>query len=94
MKDNLVFCDGSARPTLATGHETVDEQVARAKMGVGNNWDLISRGPTWRFDLWPTPGARIWAHDPANLFWNPPYTAQPNQRWRTWPFSGAQDNLR
>jgi len=94
MLDNLVFCDGSARPTRAAGHETVDETVARMRMEVGNNWDLISRGPGWRFDLWPTPGARIWAHDPNDLLWNPPYTAQPNQRWRTWPFAGAQDNLR
>jgi prepilin-type N-terminal cleavage/methylation domain-containing protein len=94
MVDNLAFCDGSARPTRATGHETVDEEVARAKMAVGNNWDLISRGPGWRFDLWPTPGARIWAHDPNDAMWNAPYSGQPNDRWKTWPFFGAQDNLR
>ncbi|MFH1747615.1 MAG: type II secretion system protein [Planctomycetota bacterium] len=94
MQDNLVFCDGSARPTRAEGHQTVDENVARNSMNVGNNWDLISRGPKWRFDLWPTPGARIWAHDPNNMLWNPPYTAQPNERWKYWPFTGAQDNLR
>ena len=94
MVDNLVFCDGSARPTRAAGHEAVDEQIARAKMEVGNNWDLISRGPGWRFDLWPTPGARIWAHNPDDKFWNPGYTALPFERWKTWPFYGAQDNLR
>ncbi|MBN2445822.1 MAG: type II secretion system protein [Phycisphaerae bacterium] len=94
MRDNLVFCDGSARPTRAAGHESVGEDAARDGMGVGSNWDMISRGPGWRFDLWPTPGARIWALDPDNLLWNPPYTAQPNERWKTWPFKGAQDNLR
>ena len=94
MVDNLVFCDGSARATRATGHETIGEEVARAKMAAGNNWDLISRGPGWRFDLWPTPGARIWAQDSADQMWNAPYSAQPNERWKTWPFVGAQDNLR
>lgn len=94
MVDNLVFCDGSARPTRATGHQTIDPDVAQAEMGVGPNWDLLSRGPTWRFDLWPTPGARIWAAEPGDLRWNPPYTAQPDERWKTWPFAGAQDNLR
>ncbi|MGD8451582.1 MAG: DUF1559 domain-containing protein [Phycisphaerae bacterium] len=93
MVDNLLFCDGSARPTRAEGHETVGEAVARREMGVGSNWDLISRGPGWRFDLWPTPGAKIWAQDPNDLLWNPPYTAWPNERWRYWPFNGAQNNL-
>ena len=94
MMDNLVFCDGSARPTRAAGHESIEEQTARNEMGVGRNWDLLSRGPGWRFDLWPTPGARIWAQDPTNQLWNPSYTAQPFERWKTWPFYGAQDNLR
>jgi prepilin-type N-terminal cleavage/methylation domain-containing protein len=93
MTDNLVFCDGSGRWTRAIGHQTVEESVARERMNVGNNWDLISRGLTWRFDLWPTPGARIWAADPDNPLWNPPYMAH-GDRWRWWPFRGAQDNLR
>ena len=93
MVDNVLYVDGSARWTRATGHETIPENVARARMAVGNNWDFISRGPTWRFDLWPTHGARIWAHDPADQLWNPPYTAQPDERWRWWPFTAAQTNL-
>lgn len=91
MIDNLVFCDGSARPTQAAGHQTPDPQTAEARMAVGPNWRLLSRGPTWRFDLWPTPGARIWAQDPANQLWNPGYTAQPNEGWKYWPFVGAQN---
>jgi prepilin-type N-terminal cleavage/methylation domain-containing protein len=94
MVDNLVFCDGSARWTKASGHETIDEATARQRMNVGNNWDLLSRGPTWRFDLWPTHGARIWAQNPNDQLWNQPYTAQPHQRYKWWPFTGAQDNLR
>lgn len=94
MSDNLVFIDGSARATPATGHQTVEPAVAQARMQVGPNWDLISRGPGWRFDLWPTPGARIWAVSPDDLMWNPGYTAQPDNRWSFWPFVNAEDNLR
>ena len=93
MIDNLVYCDGSARPTRAVGHEAVEEEVARERMDLGDNWGLISRGPGWRFDLWPTPGARIWAQDPADLTWNAPYSAHGDRAMR-WPFAGAQDNLR
>jgi prepilin-type N-terminal cleavage/methylation domain-containing protein len=90
MVDNLVFCDGAARPTRATGHETLDPRVAMEEMGVGVNWDLLSRGPGWRFDLWPTPGAHIWMDREHGA-------AQPTfgdgERLKTWPFAGAQDNL-
>ncbi len=40
--------------------------------------------------MWPTPGARIWALDPNNLLWNPDYSAQPHERYKWWPFLGAQ----
>lgn len=94
MQENVAYCDGSARATRATGHQSVEREVAETRMAVGPNWDLISRGPSWRFDLWPTPGARVWAYDPANQLWNPGYTAHPEERWRYWPYLGAQDNLR
>lgn len=93
MVDNLVFCDGSAEPAKARGHEAVAEDVAREQMDLGDNWGLISRGPGWRFDLWPTPGARIWAHDPTDQNWSAPYAAY-GDRAKSWPFKGAQDNLR
>ncbi|MCK4340520.1 MAG: type II secretion system protein [Phycisphaerae bacterium] len=91
MTDNLVFCDGSARSTRAAGHETVSPGTC-AKMGVGENCHYISRGPGWRFDLWPTPGARIWSENPNDQMWNPGYSAHPDPHH--WPFVGAQDNLR
>lgn len=93
MIDNILFCDGGARPTRATGHDTVGRDVGEGQMNIGNNWDLISRGPAWRFDLWPTPGARIWAASRNDPMWNPPYTGQPDERWRWWPFVGAQNLL-
>ena len=59
MVDNLIFADGSARPTNARGKEQVSRELAR-RMGIaGGNWELVSRGPSWRFDLYPTPGAYI-----------------------------------
>lgn len=93
MVDNAAYVDGSARPTRAAGHETLTEQFGREEMDVGPNWDLLSRGPNWRFDLWPTPGARIWAASPDDTFWNPPFDAW-GERARFWPFAKAQDNLR
>jgi prepilin-type N-terminal cleavage/methylation domain-containing protein len=94
MIDNVAFCDGSARATRAEGHETVGEDVGRMRMDCGANWDLISRGPGWRFDLWPTPGAKIWAEEQEDMLWNAPFTAHPDDRWKSWPFVGAEDNLR
>lgn len=91
--ENLLFADGSARPTRAAGYESVDDSGVRARMAVGSNWDLITRGPGWRFDVWPTPGARIWAYDKGNLLWNPPYSAHPAKRSQSWPFLMAQDIL-
>lgn len=93
MVDNLALCDGSARSARATGHEAVEEPIARKQMSLGENWGLISRGPGWRFDLWPTPGAKIFAADPTDLTWNPPYSGF-GERAKTWPFRNAQDNLK
>ncbi|TWT43774.1 hypothetical protein RAS1_01730 [Phycisphaerae bacterium RAS1] len=93
MVDNMVFCDGSARFTRAEARRTVDESVAQDSMGVGANWVYLSRGPNWRFDLWPVAGARIWAADPESELWNPPYEAY-GDRAGFWPFLGAQNNLR
>jgi len=94
LEDNLAFCDGSARPARARAREPLEEVLSRDELGVGNNWNLLARGPFWRFDMWPTPGARIWSERGDDRRWNPPYDGQPNERWRWWPFLGAHDNLR
>jgi hypothetical protein len=58
------------------------------------NCGFISRGSTWRMDIWPTPGARIWSHDPMDPRWNPDYSGFDGVDPYAWPFLGAQDNLR
>lgn len=60
MVDNLVFADGSARATQATGRQAVDDATTIVLMNVGASARLLSRGPTWQLDRWPVPGARIW----------------------------------
>ncbi|MCG3125603.1 MAG: hypothetical protein CHACPFDD_00428 [Phycisphaerae bacterium] len=78
MTDNLLYVDGSARSTLATGHFTVDAATANE---MNANRGYVSRGPSWRFDTYPTPGARVWGAPPG---------AGQQKRW---PFTGYQDNL-
>lgn len=75
MTDNLIFTDGHAASTLASGHQSVDSQAANDMNAMGV---YISRGPSWTFDTYPTPGARVWGT------WTGP---------KKWPYLGAQDNL-
>jgi hypothetical protein len=86
MVDNLIFADGSARPTRASGHEYIDPGVARL-MGIsGSNTRLISRGPSRRFDVYPTPSAYI--RGDITLEWITGYN-------RTmYPFANFQNNMR
>lgn len=77
MTDNLVFVDGHARFTLASGRENITDQDTMRKMNADGS--VISRGPTWTFDCYPTPGAVIWGN------WTSGSTR--------WPFAGAQHNL-
>ena len=84
--DNLIFADGSARPTRATRHASEGvNQTLGGMMGLtGNNITLISRGPTWTFDTYPTPGAFI----RGSL---PPATGNPPAEW---PMRNFQNNMR
>lgn len=88
MTENLLFCDGSARPTSAYGLMKIDEQTAQA-MNIGPNARFTARGPGWRFDTWPLPGARIWSENPTNPYWNPPFSAFSESNGnKHWPFVG------
>lgn len=85
LKDNLVFIDGSARytsvpkPADSKKYQVTPED--QMKMGVFRR-SLLTRGPSYKLDVYPTPGARIYGNWAA-------YSSSP-----LWPFKGFQDNLR
>jgi type II secretory pathway pseudopilin PulG len=70
MSDNVAYCDGSARLTRVGelyefSDEELDEMNYADPMG-GHDWGwFLRRGPTWREDCYPTPGAliRIYTND-------------------------------
>ncbi len=55
MTDNLLFVDGSARPTTAT------QSIPAAPADYPDVGDvtLFLRGPDWRLECYPTPGAHM-----------------------------------
>jgi len=79
LVDNLLFCDGSARSTKA------ERQLEATEEGFPDVYsvDLIHRATTYRLDVYPTPGARIWGNS-----WSVNYPPD------KWPFKNYQDNLR
>ncbi|MBU0640393.1 MAG: DUF1559 domain-containing protein [Planctomycetes bacterium] len=81
MTDNLLYCDGSARSTLASGQEDVGNELREE---IGPNFGLTSRGANWQIDAYPTHGARIWGNVPNQMMGD----------LAAWPFSAYQDNFR
>jgi len=67
LVDNLLFCDGSARPTKA------ERQLVATQEGFPDVYDtaLITRFTTARLDVYPTPGARIWGD----------WSSMPQDKW-------------
>lgn len=97
--DNVVYVDGSARPTknvaLADwGLQTLQEMTyTDPSGGYDTNW-FLRRGRAWQTDAYPTPGARIVRRNAAGNIVTPEMNvAFPNLLHR-WPFRGYQDNLR
>ena len=90
LTDNLLFADGSARPTKATGKEGVSTQLA-ARMGIASGANTVIRGgPQWRLDTYPIAGAYIRGLLPdsvINLAGSPANMGK-------WPFRGFQNNMR
>jgi prepilin-type N-terminal cleavage/methylation domain-containing protein len=89
LTDNVAYCDGSARPTLADISATYDNALLD---GMGftpdpnyrQNYHLfLRRGRTWQVDVYPTPGAVIlgqWYYQN-----NTPFT---DLDMPGWPFRG------
>lgn len=76
MTDNLMFADGSARPTRAVSK---DDPSFRPSQQEAQDWgidnvDILSRGPNWQLDCYPAPGAQV-----GNISVNA-------QQARLWPY--------
>ncbi len=86
MIENLLFCDGSARPTRAARLHEFDP-LTWEKMNVAYP-GLLARGEAWQLDCYPRPGARIWG---SNTEWRgsefgPFYDSK-------WPFVNRRENM-
>lgn len=95
---NVLFVDGSARATSTQTHGLPDcEALTQMDLPcppIPCNAVLLGRGPGWRLDVWPTPGARIWG---AQHEWTgEEFSAIPINpcfdRSR-WPFPAYEQNL-
>lgn len=91
MADNLLYCDGSARRTSVIGsfRGPGRRPLPADALGLGTPpicvgfSDILSAGPTWQLDAYPTPGAVIWGDWSVSL----------NQYSHCWPWMNAQQNL-
>ena len=90
-KDNVLYCDGSARTTTVTANEnglallpiTPQELVDDNFHGESDG----SRGDGFQLDTFPTPGAMVWYKTtPASML---PGADEP----RVWPFARYSTNL-
>ena len=89
MSDNVAYSDGSARMTRVGVLETFSAQQL-AKMGYTPSFSwhwFLRRGPTWRTDAFPTPGAQI------RVFRENGQNISPTVSWTGWPFDDHQFNL-
>lgn len=83
LKDNLLFIDGSARYTSVPKPEDSDKYLPGdvAALNITSK-GLLRRGPSYKLDVYPTPGARLWGD------WRGMTGTA-----TTWPWRGFQDNL-
>ena len=87
MQDNLLYCDGSARTSIASALFEFDPADIARMMIADNDQRLLGRGASWRLDVYPTPGARIFG---SNRIWESVIGAQ----YRThWPYANHEENF-
>lgn len=81
MVDDLLYADGSARATTAKNAQRV-EGATGITMGITNatNTSLLTRGPGWQLDTWPTPGVAVRGAVAGFAGYD----------LRQWPFAGAK----
>ena len=85
LRDNLLYCDGSARTTKAEGVSPIlpETLVASDMRGAGS----ATRGSTFQLDTYPTPGAHIW----GNMRPNEMGVTEADQN--LWPYARYKSNL-
>jgi hypothetical protein len=88
QKDNVAYCDGSARATLADAHtDWPDALLKEMNCTSGYPWTtFLRRGRTWQIDCYPEAGVRIPMKDASGTDISP----TPEQAGG-WPFDGYQD---
>ena len=85
MVDNLLFCDGSARPTRASARYEFPADGATALSVYDPG--LLSHGKGWQLDDYPVPGARLWG---SNELWRATFGPAYDSKW---PFADRQENM-
>jgi prepilin-type N-terminal cleavage/methylation domain-containing protein len=96
--DNVVYVDGSARPTrnvmLAQWELSVLQQMTYTDPngGYDTNW-FLRRGRAWQTDCYPTPGARIVRRNAGGAVVTPTMESQFGPYMMRWPFRSYQNNL-
>lgn len=88
LRDNLLYCDGSARTTRAEGISPILPLDLVAPYYQGEP----TRGSTFQLDTYPTPGAHIWGSLRPTV--GPPAwpSSNPDDLGR-WPFARYKSNL-
>jgi prepilin-type N-terminal cleavage/methylation domain-containing protein len=96
--DNVVYVDGSARPTvnvaLGDWPQPLLEQMNYTDPSGGYDWRwFLRRGRAWQTDAYPTPGARIVRRNAGGAIITPVMEQYFAGRMHRWPFRGYQNNL-
>lgn len=85
MVDNLLFCDGSARPMRASAqYEFAPDAAANMNL---YDAGLLTRGRGWQLDDYPVPGARLWGD---NALWRAAFGSDYDTKW---PFANRQEYM-
>ncbi|MGD8454020.1 MAG: hypothetical protein PVJ57_19575 [Phycisphaerae bacterium] len=94
MADNVAYCDGSARQTqLGELYDFTDEELD--EMGVTADFPsryFLRRGPNWRMDVYPTPGAVIQVYQDNGWLAFDVVSSLQAAGYRGWPFADFQVN--
>jgi hypothetical protein len=88
QQDNVAYCDGSVRSTLAdTNTDWPDAFLKEMNYTSAYPWTtFLRRGPTWQIDCYPAPGVQIPMKDASGADISPV-----PEKGGGWPFSGYQD---